>query len=74
MAGELYPSVLRALLERPAKTPRHAIPAERVARVVERALTRRRPRTRYLVGADARLAAFVDTILPDRLVDILLTR
>jgi NAD(P)-dependent dehydrogenase (short-subunit alcohol dehydrogenase family) len=73
-AADLYPSVLHALRERPGRTPRHAIPADRAARVIERALTGRRPRTRYLVGADARLAALLQAALPDRLLDLLLTR
>jgi hypothetical protein len=33
------------------------VPPDRVARVVERALTTPRPRSRYLVGADAHLQA-----------------
>jgi hypothetical protein len=36
---------------------RNAVPAERVAKVVEHALTASRPRTRYLVGFDAHLMA-----------------
>jgi hypothetical protein len=39
-----------------------------VAEVVERALTAERPRTRYLVGRDARRRARVER-LPDRLRD-----
>jgi len=44
------------------------IPPDRVAMVVERALTIPRPRPRYLVGRDARIAAVVAG-LPDRLRD-----
>jgi NAD(P)-dependent dehydrogenase (short-subunit alcohol dehydrogenase family) len=69
----LYPGVMRALLDRPGKPPRHAIPPRDVARVIARALSRRRPRTRYLVGRDARLGALLAAILPDRLLDRLLT-
>jgi NAD(P)-dependent dehydrogenase (short-subunit alcohol dehydrogenase family) len=68
----LYPGVMRALLERPGKPPRHAITPDRVARVIARALTRRRPYTRRLVGADARLAAALSTLLPDWLLDRIL--
>jgi NAD(P)-dependent dehydrogenase (short-subunit alcohol dehydrogenase family) len=46
----------------------NAAPADRVARAVEHALTARRPRTRYLVGRDARIRAAVER-LPDRLRD-----
>ena len=44
------------------------IPAERVAKVIERALTARRPRTRYAVGPDGKLGAGLAR-LPDRLKD-----
>jgi NAD(P)-dependent dehydrogenase (short-subunit alcohol dehydrogenase family) len=45
-----------------------AVPAEEVARAVEHALTAARPKTRYLVGRDARLRARLER-LPDRLRD-----
>ena len=48
-------------------------PAE-VAKVIGQALTARRPRTRYLVGRDAKLRAFMSTVLPDRLMDALVAR
>jgi hypothetical protein len=43
-------------------------PPDNVARVVVEALTSARPRTRYLVGRDARLRAGFER-LPDRLRD-----
>jgi NAD(P)-dependent dehydrogenase (short-subunit alcohol dehydrogenase family) len=46
---------------------------EDFARVVARALTARRPRTRYRVGADAVLASVVSRLLPDTVLDRLLT-
>jgi NAD(P)-dependent dehydrogenase (short-subunit alcohol dehydrogenase family) len=49
------------------------VPAEEVAKAVEHALTARRPRTRYLVGPDAKRRARVEK-LPDRLRDLVLTR
>jgi short-subunit dehydrogenase len=49
-----------------------ALPASRVARAVVHALTARRPKTRYLVGTDARVQAFARWLLPDRIVDRLL--
>jgi NAD(P)-dependent dehydrogenase (short-subunit alcohol dehydrogenase family) len=48
-------------------------PPEAVADAVEHALTARKPRTRYLVGRDAKLRARVDR-LPDRLRDRLIVR
>jgi NAD(P)-dependent dehydrogenase (short-subunit alcohol dehydrogenase family) len=43
-----------------------------VAKVIERALTARRPRTRYPVGPDAKIGAAIIARLPDRLRDRLL--
>jgi NAD(P)-dependent dehydrogenase (short-subunit alcohol dehydrogenase family) len=47
---------------------------EKVAKVIARALTARRPRTRYLVGADARAMVLLRRVLPDRLGDRLVAR
>lgn len=47
---------------------------ERVAAVVERALTTRRPRARYLVGADARATVALSRLLPVRAMDALMSR
>ncbi len=46
--------------------------ADDVARVIERAITTRRPRPRYLVGSVSRLMVGARTVLPDRLWDGLL--
>ncbi len=50
-----------------------AAPPDRVARAVEHALTAERPKTRYLVGRDARIRAGVE-LLPDRLRDRVFAR
>ena len=47
---------------------RTGLDPDAVARVVEHALTTRTPRTRYLVGRDARLRAWLQR-LPDRMRD-----
>lgn len=73
-AKRLYGRVMAALAERSSRPPKHAIPAERVARVIARALTARRPKTRYLVGRDARLGAAIARLLPDRIIDWILTK
>jgi NAD(P)-dependent dehydrogenase (short-subunit alcohol dehydrogenase family) len=62
---------LRQLAGRRAATK--AIPAARVAVAVEHALESTRPRTRYVVGPDAKLRARVQR-LPDRLRDRVLAR
>jgi NAD(P)-dependent dehydrogenase (short-subunit alcohol dehydrogenase family) len=50
-----------------------AVPAERVAEAVEHALTAQRPKTRYVVGRDAKIRAAIER-LPDRLRDRVLRR
>ncbi|WP_245663062.1 SDR family oxidoreductase [Nocardia inohanensis] len=45
-----------------------------VARAIEHALTARRPRTRYRVGRDVALGSLAARLLPDRLLDLALTR
>jgi NAD(P)-dependent dehydrogenase (short-subunit alcohol dehydrogenase family) len=54
--------------------PARAIPAERVAETIVRALEAPRPRARYRVGADARLGFVLARLLPDRLLDRVLAR
>jgi NAD(P)-dependent dehydrogenase (short-subunit alcohol dehydrogenase family) len=65
-----YGRVLDRLAD--VRVPARAIPAERVAVVVARALTRRWPRTRYRVGWDARVGTLLARLLPGRLLDTLL--
>lgn len=63
-----------AALERAAdRAARGAIPADRVADAVLHALTARHPRTRYVVGADARIRLLL-RLLPDRWRDRLVAR
>jgi hypothetical protein len=50
------------------------MPPERVARVVERALTARRPRRDYVVGRDAKMQIVLDRVLPTRAFDGLVRR
>ncbi|MDF1521766.1 MAG: SDR family NAD(P)-dependent oxidoreductase [Trueperaceae bacterium] len=54
---------------RALRAARTGIPAAAVAVVVHEALTASRPRTRYLVGRDARIGAFLARWLPDRILD-----
>ena len=51
-----------------AMAEKHAIPADKCAKVIEHALTSKHPKGRYLVGVDARLQAGV-SILPTRAFD-----
>jgi len=55
------------------KAAGRAAPASLVAGAIEHALTSPRPKTRYLVGFDAKIRALLSAMLPDRLQDRLLT-
>lgn len=72
--ADLYGEAAEAFREVARKTGERGIPPEKVAARIEHALSARRPRTRYLVGADARGQAFASRVLPDRLVDWLVAR
>jgi len=56
------------------RTAERGIPPEKVAKTIAHALTARRPRTRYLVGADARGQTIARRLLPDRAFDALVRR
>jgi len=71
---DLYGRSIAAYREVARRTGARGIPPEKVATTIERALSARRPRTRYLVGADARGQALLSRLLPDRLVDRLIAR
>ena len=47
-------------------------PPEAVARIVATALTAATPRTRYVIGRDARIQAGLARVLPGRAMDALL--
>ena len=71
---ELYDDKIPKMLEMAQKLASNAIPADRVAKVVERALTADRPRARYVVGVDARALITLNQVLPSRAVDALESR
>jgi len=73
-ATELYGMALKAVEEAAKKSAAGAIPAVRVAQVVEKCLTRRRPKTRYLIGTDAKIGGFAKSVLPDRVLDFGMAR
>jgi len=71
---ELYGAAIAAYGEVARQTGARGIAPEKVAKAIFHALSARRPRTRYLVGADARAQAIFNRLLPDRLVDSLIAR
>jgi NAD(P)-dependent dehydrogenase (short-subunit alcohol dehydrogenase family) len=70
----LYGQAIAAYREVARRTGERGIPPERVAKAIEHALSSRRPRTRYLVGLDAKSQARLKAILPTRLVDRMVAR
>lgn len=73
-ARELYAHALDAMSDAVDEIGRKAVPAQKVADAVEHALTAKRPKTRYIVGTDARIQAAMSAVAPDRLADRLITR
>ena len=68
-----YGPMITTALEHTTKIDRHTgIDAHVVAKVIGKALTVRRPRTRYLVGRDAILAATMAKFIPGRAMDRLI--
>jgi len=68
-ARDYYATAISRKKSEAARSAVSGIPPERVAKVVERALTALRPRTRYAVGPDGKLGAGLLSRLPDRLKD-----
>jgi NAD(P)-dependent dehydrogenase (short-subunit alcohol dehydrogenase family) len=65
----LYASAFAAMDAYVDVTAGRAIPASKVADAIEHALTAAKPRTRYRVGADAKLTRLLSSVLPDRWLD-----
>ena len=71
-AFDLYGSTINSVVEilkNKKRIKMVAVSIDEVARTVARALTVKRPKTRYIVGRDARLAAFLKWGLPNRAID-----
>ena len=69
---ERYGNAMDKARKLATETGKRGIPADEVAKRVEHALTAKKPRTRYLVGKDAKARAIVENPLPDRLRDRLI--
>jgi NAD(P)-dependent dehydrogenase (short-subunit alcohol dehydrogenase family) len=67
-----YGGVPRVMDKVLADTARRGVPPEKVAATIERALTARRMRARYLVGRDAQAMLALRRLLPDPLFDRLI--
>jgi NAD(P)-dependent dehydrogenase (short-subunit alcohol dehydrogenase family) len=65
----LYGSALESMEKLTKKMGSQGIPPERVAKVVEKALTLKRPKPTYIVGTDAKLQNIAAVVLPNRWID-----
>jgi NAD(P)-dependent dehydrogenase (short-subunit alcohol dehydrogenase family) len=66
---EQYGHVLAAMSKALDDTERRGIPPEQVAQTIERALTARRMKARYLIGRDAKAMLLAKRMLPDHVFD-----
>lgn len=71
---EYYGPAITAMFKVAQEMKRTSVSPEKVARVVARALTARRPKTRYQVGWDGRVQIFLARWMPDRLRDRMLLK
>ena len=70
----MYQEAFTRVKERATQAGQKAPAPGIVVRAVVHALRSRFPKTRYLVGRDAKVRALLATVLPDRLQDWLLTK
>jgi NAD(P)-dependent dehydrogenase (short-subunit alcohol dehydrogenase family) len=74
-AERLYGRLIEAVRTGTQRIARETgIEPREVAEVIGKALTASRPRTRYLVGTDAKLRARMAKVLPDRVMDRMIGR
>jgi hypothetical protein len=71
---KLYEGEIEALRRGVGQQESSGVPPLRVARAVEHALTARRPKTRYVVGRDAKIRLALARLLPTRAMDRLVLR
>ena len=70
----LYDGAIKALRVFADEAAKRGIPPAEVAKAVAHALTAKKPKTRYIVGSDARQQALLAKFAPDRLRDALIAR
>jgi NAD(P)-dependent dehydrogenase (short-subunit alcohol dehydrogenase family) len=70
----LYKKPLDAMRRAAREIGEGGIPADEVAQAVEHALTAKKPKTRYVIGREARIQAIAVKFLPDRVRDGFIAR
>ena len=73
-ALKLYGAGFTAISKFISEGERSGVPPLDVARAVEHALTARRPKTRYVVGRDAKMRLLLTRLLPTRVMDRVVVR
>lgn len=73
-ARRRYDGLIGGIVHHAERLARDGLPPEAVAEVVADALTARRPRTRYVIGGQAKAQAVLARLLPDRAFDALVAR
>jgi NAD(P)-dependent dehydrogenase (short-subunit alcohol dehydrogenase family) len=71
---QLYNPLITAMIQFGEKMGQSGLPAQKVAKTVAHALTAKRPKIRYLLGADARLKAILVKWVPAFIRDWLILR
>ena len=64
-----YGALVHAITAQTASHTKSGLPAEAAAKVIAKAVSARKPRTRYTVGRDAAMITRFVRILPDRTLD-----
>jgi NAD(P)-dependent dehydrogenase (short-subunit alcohol dehydrogenase family) len=67
-----YATINARSLQQARTAAANGVPPDQVAQVITHAITVPRPRTRYLVGRDAKITARLAAVLPDRALDRLI--
>ena len=73
-AHERHGELVRTVREMAMEAPTTGIPPKQVVDAIVHALTARRPRTRYVIGREARISATLARVLPTPIFDKLITR
>ena len=71
---ERYGEIIDAVRKASEKNRTDGVPPQEVAEAVAHALTADKPKTRYLVGRDAKMRAPMAVVMPDRLMDAAIAR
>jgi len=73
-AERLYGEVIEAIRKQAQKNAVDGVPPKEAAEAVAHALTADKPKTRYLVGRDAKVRGPMAKLMPDRMMDAAIAR